>query len=464
MDIGGFFLRLFFFIFGGIFGYPMDEQIGKLPGQPHVNFRQFSGYIDVDGKAGRSLFYYLVEAENDPMNLPLTVWLTGGPGCSSVGDSFISVGPFTTSNNAHCLQRNPHSWIKVSNILFIDSPIGVGWSYSKTSSDYQVGDDSTNEDLLAFILQWFDKYPNFKSRDLYLAGSSYAGHFIPNLGNTLLDYNKQSNDLKFNIKGLALGNPLLRSKLDILALYELFWSRGMINKDLHQQILKECDGIDEDNYSNNATNWSESCQQAMDKAELIAFNVTSIPEAKARHFDILRSTCDGKWEDLNLEKEVIKITYEVDMCLPFRAEFYLNIPEVQKAFHGNRTNLEYQWRGCFENSGLNYSAADRAIDMLPALKQILQHSIPVTIFSGEEDGVVPTIGTLKHVKKLAKDMNLNLTKDEAWNHENKDGGWKYSYENLLTFMTVKGANHHVTLSKPSQALFIFTNIVLNRTR
>ncbi|XP_022717995.1 serine carboxypeptidase-like 44 isoform X2 [Durio zibethinus] len=402
MDIGGFFLRLFFFIFGGIFGYPMDEQIGKLPGQPHVNFRQFSGYIDVDGKAGRSLFYYLVEAENDPMNLPLTVWLTGGPGCSSVGDSFISVGPFTTSNNAHCLQRNPHSWIK--------------------------------------------------------------GHFIPNLGNTLLDYNKQSNDLKFNIKGLALGNPLLRSKLDILALYELFWSRGMINKDLHQQILKECDGIDEDNYSNNATNWSESCQQAMDKAELIAFNVTSIPEAKARHFDILRSTCDGKWEDLNLEKEVIKITYEVDMCLPFRAEFYLNIPEVQKAFHGNRTNLEYQWRGCFENSGLNYSAADRAIDMLPALKQILQHSIPVTIFSGEEDGVVPTIGTLKHVKKLAKDMNLNLTKDEAWNHENKDGGWKYSYENLLTFMTVKGANHHVTLSKPSQALFIFTNIVLNRTR
>lgn len=79
----------------------------------------------------------------------------------------------------------------------------------------------------------------------------------------------------------------------------------MINEDLYQQILKECNGIDEDNYSSNVTNWSESCQQAKDKAELVAFNVTSIPEAKARHFDILRPPCDGKWEDLIFEKEVL---------------------------------------------------------------------------------------------------------------------------------------------------------------
>ncbi|XVF78552.1 hypothetical protein PTKIN_Ptkin14bG0143500 [Pterospermum kingtungense] len=461
MDIGGFFLHLFVFIYGAIIGYPMNDQIKNLPGQPIASFLQFSGYIDVDGNSGKSLFYYFVEAENDPMNQPLTIWLTGGPGCSSVGDSFLSIGPFTTTNNAHGLQRNPYSWIKVSNMLFIDSPIGAGWSYSNTNSDYQVGDDSTNKDLLAFILKWYEQFPNFKSRDLYLAGSSYAGHFIPNFANTLLDYNKQSNKLKFNIKGLALGNPLLRSKLDVLAQYELFQSRGMINKDLYQQILKECKGnLDEDNYSNNVTNWSESCQQAMGKAELVAFNVTSIPEAKARHFDILRPPCDGNWEDLNLGKEVTKISYGVDMCISFRADFYFNILNVQKSFHGNRTRLGYQWKGCFEASGLNYSKVDRNIDMLPALKQILQQSIPITIFSGEEDGTVPTIGTLKHVKKLAKDMGLNLIKDEVWTHENEDGGWKYSYGNLLTLMTVKGANHHVTMSKPSQALFIFTSIVL----
>ncbi|EOY13060.1 Serine carboxypeptidase 44 [Theobroma cacao] len=363
MDNRVVFVGLFLFAFGGVNGFPMNDLIEKLPGQPNVTFRQFSGYIDVDGKFGRSLFYYFVEAENDPMNRPLTIWLTGGPGCGSVGDGFLSVGPFITTANAHGLQRNLYSWIKVSNLLFIDSPVGAGWSYSNTSSDYEVGDDSTNNDLLAFILQWFEKYPNFKSRDLYLGGSSYAGHFIPNFANALLDYNKQSNNFKFNIKGLA----------------------------------------------------------------------------------------------------VTKVSYEVDMCIPFRADFYFNILEVQKAFHGNRTNLGYQWKGCFEKSGLKFSDVDKDIDMLPALKKILQQSIPITIFSGDQDAIVPTVGTLNHVNKLAKDMNLNLTKDEAWNHGNKGGGWMYSYGDLLTLMTVKGANHHVTFSKPSEALFIFTNAVINRS-
>ncbi|EOY12976.1 Serine carboxypeptidase 44 [Theobroma cacao] len=271
------------------------------------------------------------------------------PGCGSVGDGFLSVGPFITTANAH-----------VTNLLFIDSPIGAGWSYSNTSRDYGVGDDSANKDLLTFILQWFEKYPNFKSRDLYLGGSSYA--------------------------------------------------------------------------------------------------------AKARCFDVLRDPCDEKWEDLVLGNEVTKVSFEVDMCIPFRADFYFNIPKVQKAFHGNRTNLGYQWKGYFEKSGLKYSDADKDIDMLLALKKILQQSIPITIFSGDQDAIVPTVGTLNHVNKLAKDMNLNLTKDEAWNHEIKDGGWMYSYDNLLNFITVKGVNHHVTFSKPSEALFIFTNIVLNQSQ
>ncbi|EOY13055.1 Serine carboxypeptidase 44 [Theobroma cacao] len=449
MDKRVFLLGLFLFALGHVNGFPMSDLIEKLPGQPNVTFRQFSGYIDVDEKTGRSLFYYFVEAEKDPMNLPLTVWLTG-----------------------------------VSNLLFIDSPVGAGWSYSNTSNDYEVGDDSTNKDLLTFILQWFEKYPNFNSRDLYLGGSSYAGHFIPNFANALLDYNKQSNNFKFNVKGLALGNPLLRNKLDTLAVYDFFWLRGMININLHQQILKECNGIDEDNYSNNATKWSESCQQAMDKAEMAAFIVSSINVAKARRFDVLRDPCDEKWEDLVLGKEVTKVSYEVDMCIPFRADFYFNIPEVQKAFHGNRTNLGYQWKDCFETSGLKYNDVDKDIDMLPALKKFfnnlfpLQYSeimwltllfcfllsfYPISCYSGNQDAIVPTVGTLNHVNKLAKDMNLNLTKDEAWNHDNKGEGWMYSYGNLLTFMIVKGANHHVTFSKSSDALFIFTNVVLNRS-
>ncbi|TYG82211.1 hypothetical protein ES288_D01G069200v1 [Gossypium darwinii] len=461
MGVGAFFNIIYTFIFGGIIGYHLSDQIGTLPGQPNVNFRQFSGYIDVDPNAGRSLFYYFVEAENDPLSLPLTIWLTGGPGCSSVGDSFVGIGPFTTTNNARCLKRNPYAWTKVSNMLFIDSPIGSGWSYSNTNSDYQAGDVSTNDDLVVFILKWFQKYPIFKFRDLYLGGTSYAGHFVPNLANTLLQCNTESKSLRFNVKGVVLGDPLLRYKLDILAEYELYASKGMIPKKLYKQILKHFNGNDEDNYYDNPTQWSEAFQQTMNKAEMIAFNVSSVVEAKQRQFDLFRTPCDGKFEDLYSGKEVTKIINEVDMCIPLRADFYFTLPEVQKAFHGNRTNLSYQYTGCFEKSGLNYSLADKHIDMLPILKQILEQSVPITIFSGEDDGAVPMIGTLRHVKKLANDMNFNLTKNEAWNHENKEGGWLYKFGDSLTFMSVKGANHHVPLSKPSQALYIFTNHVID---
>ncbi|XP_016702093.1 serine carboxypeptidase-like 44 [Gossypium hirsutum] len=436
MGVEAFFNIIYTFIFGGIIGYHLSDQIGTLPGQPNVNFRQFSGYIDVDPNAGRR------------------------PGCSSVGDSFVGIGPFTTTNNARGLKRNPYAWTKVSNMLFIDSPIGSGWSYSNTNSDYQAGDVSTNDDLVVFILKWFQKYPIFKFRDLYLGGTSYAGHFVPNLANTLLQCNTESKSLRFNVKGV-LGDPLLRYKLDILAEYELYASKGMVPKKLYKQILKHFNGIDEDNYYDNPTIWSEAFQQAMNKVEMIAFNVSSVVEAKQRQFDLFRTPCDGKFEDLYSGKEVTKIMDEVDMCIPLRTDFYFTLPEVQKAFHGNRTTLSYQYAGCFEKSGLNYSLADKHIDMLSTLKQILEQSVPITIFSGEDDGTVPMIGTLRRLKKLANDMNFNLTKNEAWNHKNKEGGWLYKFGDSLTFMSVKGANHHVPLSKPSQALYIFTNHVID---
>ncbi|KAL4313008.1 hypothetical protein GQ457_01G004440 [Hibiscus cannabinus] len=410
MGLGRFFNGIYYLIFGGFIGYHLTDQIVTLPGQPKVNFRQFSGYINVDSNAGRSLFYYFVEAENDPLNQPLTIWLSGGPGCSSVGESFIGVGPFITTNNAHGLKTNPHAWNKVSNVLFIDSPVGSGWSYSDTKSDYETGDSSTS---------------------------------------------------KTTSKPSFLGNPVLRLKLDILAEHELFASKGMIPKKLYRQILKHCFGIGEGNYTNNVAPWSKSCRRPMRRSKMFAFNATSVADAKQRQGDFRRAPCEGKIEDLIAGKDVTKITDEVDMCVPFRTDFYFNIPAVQKALRGNRTFSRYPWTGCFPQSDVNYNLFDKNIDMLPTLKQILLQSVPITIFSGDADGAIPTNGTLKHVKTLAKDMNLNLTKNEAWHHENKERGWLYSYGDLLTFMSVKGANHHVPFSKPSQALFIFKNHVLN---
>ncbi|KAG4150179.1 hypothetical protein ERO13_D05G378950v2 [Gossypium hirsutum] len=423
--------------------FPMNDLISKLPGQPDVNFKQFAGYIDVDENVvGRSLFYYFVEAEKDPLTQPFTVWLTGGPGCSSVGDAFGSVGPFIVTRDAHGLQTNFISWNKVSNLLFIDSPIGSGWSYSNTSSDYNNGDDSTNKILLAFMQKWYEKYPVFKSKDLYLAGSSFAGHFVPNLANALLDDNKQSKQSKFNLKGLVLGNPMLRKKLDDLAKIDFFFSRKMINSSLYNEIKKECNAIDENNYfSSIKTTWSAKCKNLVFEADLAAFKTDAHNYSPQKLFD------------------VPIVSTEVDMCHPLRVQFYFNLPEVQKAFHGNQTNLSYRWMGCFI-ANFKYNEADKDLDMLPALKNLLQLSVPITIFSGDQDGIIPIEGTLQHLEKLAEELNIKLTKKETWSFGTKEGGLKYEFGDLLKFLTVKGGNHHVTSSRPSQAFSIFTSFTI----
>lgn len=79
MGVSWFFVGfLFLAVLGGVNGYPAEDLVVRLPGQPKVGFKQYAGYVDVDVKNGRSLFYYFVEAETEPDKKPLTLWLNGG--------------------------------------------------------------------------------------------------------------------------------------------------------------------------------------------------------------------------------------------------------------------------------------------------------------------------------------------------------------------------------------------------
>lgn len=107
-------LHLTFFTFNVFSSHSHShaDRIISLPGQPHnIAFQQFSGYITVDNKNHKSLFYYFAESETDPSSKPLVLWLNGGPGCSSLGvGAFSENGPFRP--NGEFLVKNEHSWNK----------------------------------------------------------------------------------------------------------------------------------------------------------------------------------------------------------------------------------------------------------------------------------------------------------------------------------------------------------------
>ncbi|MCO5591534.1 hypothetical protein L7F22_045519 [Adiantum nelumboides] len=118
-----------------------------LPGQPEVQFKQYSGYITVNASAGRALFYWFIEADSHSAHQkPLILWLNGGPGCSSIAYGAIEeIGPFTVLPNASGLSIKTHAWNKVANLLFLESPAGVGFSYTNTSSDLKTSGDKQTE-------------------------------------------------------------------------------------------------------------------------------------------------------------------------------------------------------------------------------------------------------------------------------------------------------------------------------
>jgi len=138
-----------------------------------------SRYITVDEDAGRALFYTLVESTSSPESDPLVLWLNGGPGCSSMGGGLMSeLGPFYPTPTGEHLIQNDYAWNRVANMLFLDSPAFVGWSYSNRSEDIVVGDKRTAIDSLEFLFGFLDRFPEYRGRTLWLSGESYAGERV----------------------------------------------------------------------------------------------------------------------------------------------------------------------------------------------------------------------------------------------------------------------------------------------
>ena len=92
----------------------------------------------------------------------------------------------------------------MANVLFLESPAGVGFSYSNTSSDYTTGDKRTAKDSYTFLLNWLERFPQYKSRSFYITGESYAGHYVPQLAALIQSENKKTNQTVINLSGIAV--------------------------------------------------------------------------------------------------------------------------------------------------------------------------------------------------------------------------------------------------------------------
>nr|CAB3456450.1 unnamed protein product [Digitaria exilis] len=151
-----------------------------------VNGYTTARYVEVDEADGVELFYYFVQAESESeaAAAPFVLWLTGGHRCSVFSGLAYEIGPIRFvvepyNGTLPRLQYIPNSWTKVSHILFVDSPVGAGFSFSREPKGYDVGDISASLQLQEFLSKWFNDHPEYLGNPFYIGGDSYAGKIVP---------------------------------------------------------------------------------------------------------------------------------------------------------------------------------------------------------------------------------------------------------------------------------------------
>ncbi|XP_043725917.1 serine carboxypeptidase-like 40 [Telopea speciosissima] len=420
-------------------GLKEKDKIKTLPGQPgNVKFHQYGGYVTVNEKAGRALFYYFVEAKKNKDVLPLIIWFNGGPGCSSLGfGAMDEIGPFRVSSDAKTLYKNKFAWNNVANVLFIESPAGIGFSYTNTSSDFEVtGDQSTADDAYIFLMNWLERFPEYKNRKLYLTGESYAGHYVPQLALTILKHNKEGNQ-SIDLQGIAIGNPVLDDRDDeeiSTPRFEYLLSHNLISDEIMESIRAKCDCS---KYVSGRI--EESCYKSLIQTVPATLNI--VPDNIYGPFCKNNVTAKPKRHSIQF----------YDPCSEKYVLAYLNRPEVQSAIHANVTELNYPWKGCSDFLYKPEKWADSVHSVLPILKELLDNRIRVLVYSGDIDFIVPVTCTKTSLKRL------NLKEKfpwYAWNSSSETGGLFVEYEEGLTFATVRGAGHMVPSYQPERALML----------
>nr|GLL49797.1 serine carboxypeptidase-like 45 [Ipomoea trifida] len=401
--------------------------IDSLPGQPSdVNFIQYSGYIVTDKLHGRALFYYFAEAQSENrFSKPLTLWLGGE-----------------------------------SNMLYVETPVGVEFSYSNTTSDYyEVWSDTlTAHQNMEFLRKWFIEYPEYRNLDFYIAGDSYGGHLAPQLAALILEYNRKPEHIRpIKLKGIVLGNPFLEKMS--LSNVEHLWYHGIISTELYRLQKRVC----------NATRMvleflsGEMSEYCSDIDVMISEEI-GVDMDQDHNENLLFQSCESSSISSSQQHYYLATeTAKADPCLRDWVYDYVSRPEVQKALHANTTGLPNHWNSIFHGNRKTIMH-NLAIDILPILSALLKKDIPVLIYSGDQDLRIPVTHTRKLANVLARSLKLTtLEMNGPWYDGNQIGGWSQTFGKLggckqvgnLTFATVRGGAHFVPSSSPSQALTLF---------
>ena len=274
---------------------PEEDNVPSLPQCPGFRHAVYSGYLKVSET--KKLHYVLTESDKDPSNDPLVIWFNGGPGCSSLLGMFMEIGPCVVDDGETEFHANPAPWNQELNMLYIEQPVDVGYSYAGTDEDKHITDAISSADNLQALLSFYEKFPELKERDLYISGESYAGIYVPWLAFRIHEHNQAGG--KIPLKGIAVGNGATKWEYDTTPSYIPFaYMHNLMSKEQYD-IFKE-DGCEEYFRDVLPSTMTQRCKDMWAKFEKHT--------ERLNWYDIYRDTYDGGLGKSRVGKAIVNGT------------------------------------------------------------------------------------------------------------------------------------------------------------
>ncbi|KAG0147667.1 hypothetical protein CROQUDRAFT_61494 [Cronartium quercuum f. sp. fusiforme G11] len=405
----------------------------------------YSGYIPTN--VNQSMFFWLFEARENSNEAPLVLWLNGGPGSSSMIALFQEHGPCRVKLDSSGLDDNIYSWSQSANIIYLDQPIGTGYSYGTTvvKTSFEAAITVYNALQLFYLDPIFSK---FVGRDFGLWTESYGGHYGPNMVDFFLRMNArvhETGNFIIPVKTLGIGNGLISP----LAQYPQLITYA--KKNPYRQLIS-------DQMIQNLTKYYNSPGGC--KALIIECQRTLNP----RRCSAAQDLCNN---DILLPAVGKADFYDVRVDDPNPYPPDLN-PILTKKDFRDKIGAEVNWT---ESSDLVYEnffqSGDWMLDSSTKLERIINSGIRTLIFAGDADYIVNYMGVEAMVDTLKTKFSTHYRQQNFtnWIIDGELAGF-YKNSGTLSYLRILGAGHKVPAYgngklKPGKVALIFFQQILS---
>ena len=410
-------------------------------------------YINLPGTE-KYIHYWFIQSENNPKTDPLFFWTNGGPGCSGLMGLFEEIGPFKPNEKLK-LDYNPYTWNKFANIVYVEQPVGVGYSYSNHKKDYISNDVLSAKDNFAFTHEFLNTFPEFKTNKLYITSESYGGHYAPLWAREIINHNKRTTTDKLNFHGFIIINPYINYLTGNESSVETYWGHQKMPLHLWHKFKKHnCKTTSTSKYIKNKCN--SILYEIEDKVGKINPYAISYPLCLSNQQIKLITLMNKK---SHIQKEVY------NPCEDKFTEKYLNLNSVKRIINPNK---HIKWSQCSDVTKYRYK--DTYLNIEKIIKTMFYDDdfkkLNVLIISGTNDSICGTVGTQRFIHKLKLkkviDWKQYFVDKEPSGYISKFVGKKHNKHKKLFLVTVNYAGHEVPAYKPREAYYVAHKFINNQ--